>query len=65
MFALKMCYKCLIATGFHSHHFKTFLKCFLLDILKAFQRKHFIHIYSDYLLNVYLQTFPNKVVGEQ
>ena len=36
MFALKMFYKYLIATGFPTHHFKTFLKCFLSNVLKMF-----------------------------
>ena len=52
MFAMKIFYKRLIATAFHNHHFKMFLKCFLSNVLKTCYHKCFIPIFSECLLNV-------------
>ena len=60
MFVLKMFYKRLIATGFHTHHFKMFLKCFLSYVLKT-SIKNFLYLNFQ---NAY-QTCPNKDDGEQ
>ena len=57
LFAVNMFFKHLITTGFHIHHFKIFLKGFLLNILKTFYHKHFLY--------PYFQTFANKDGGEQ
>ena len=45
-----MFYKLLIATGFPTHHFKMFLKCFLSNILKTFYQKCFL---NQYFQNAY------------
>ena len=47
------------------NNFKTFFKCFLANALKTFDHKHFKPIFSECLLNVYLQTFQNQDGGEQ
>ena len=40
MFALKMFYKCLIATGFHTHHFNMIFKCLQSKVFKKNYHTH-------------------------
>ena len=65
MFVLKMFYKHLIVTGFHTHHLKMFLKYFIKSFENILSKMFVIPIFSECLLNVYLKTFANKDGGEQ
>ena len=65
MFALKMFYKLLISTSFHTHHLKKNLKYFLSNVLTTFYHKRFVPTYLECLLNIYLQTVANTSVGEK
>ena len=56
MFALKMFYKHLIATGYHTHHFKTFLKCFVSNVLHFIRNVFCTHIFRM-LINKHTGTF--------
>ena len=60
MFALKIFDNPLIPTGFQTYHFKTCLKGFLSSVLKKNLSQIFLPIFSECLLNIHLQTFPNK-----
>ena len=57
-----MFYKRLIATGFHSHHFNTFLKCFLSNILKIFYQNIFIPIFSECSFIKHMPSKMSKIV---
>ena len=50
IFVLEMFYKHLIATGYHTHHFKTSFKQFLSNIVTTFYHKCFLY---PYFQNVY------------
>ena len=50
MFALKMFYKRLTATGFHTHHIKTFLKCFVNILSQTFLYPYFQNTYLTFTL---------------
>ena len=66
MCAIKMLYKHLIATGFHTHHFKTFLEMFSIKCFEnILSQKFVIPIFLECLLNVCRQTLSNKDVSEQ
>ena len=61
-----MFYKHFIVTDFYIHHFLNVFEMFSIkcfdDILSL---TVFVPIFSECLLNVYLQTFANKDGGEQ
>ena len=68
MFALKMFYKSLIASGFYTHHFKMFLKSILVNVLKTFQHKSFyIHIFRLFIKrspsNISKQRWQGAIIG--
>ena len=59
------CFLNINSNGFHIYHFEIFemfsIKCFENIISQTF----FVPMFSECLLNVYLQTLPNKDGGEQ
>ena len=61
MFALKMFYKYLIATGFHAHLFKMFSKCFASNDLKIFVTNVFMRLFPECLLNVICKHFQTNM----
>ena len=71
MFALKMFYKPLIATVFHTHHFKMFLKCFLSNVLKKHsitKKKKLTHIFRMLIKclpsNISKQQWQRAIIGD-